>query len=127
MRAQQCPQCGAGVRGEAAWCGLCYAHLGGAVPTGDGATTQPPARRAPAGAPSTGPGSGWPCASCGTLVPFEADACPDCGRGFLDGRSVPFAGRRLDSRGARVAVMAGGAIALAAVLIGVLVAVGSLL
>jgi hypothetical protein len=95
---RRCPNCGALVSADAAWCGQCYASL-------DGSATQPAQAepnqvaqgRAEQGRATASVGSGstrddvvtapkaepvWPCPVCGTRNPIEADLCSTCGTSF---------------------------------------------
>ena len=72
----------------------------------------------------------WPCHSCGAAVAFELPACPACGAGFLADLSdeppvLPGIGNLAHySTGARLALMAGGAIGLLLVLLLVMLVLG---
>jgi RNA polymerase subunit RPABC4/transcription elongation factor Spt4 len=108
----RCPHCAALVRGDSAWCSLCYADLRPApqpsalpalqqpVPPQtaafdpltaplallDGFAGSEPAVAAVATAESaTASSEAWPCLHCGVRVPLEENACPSCGTGFLEG------------------------------------------
>jgi hypothetical protein len=76
---------------------------------------------------------GWPCTTCGASVPLDLTACPACGAGFLDGaRSsvslvVPGVGDVAKlGKGAKLAVIAGGASAVTLVLFLVYLVLGAL-
>lgn len=107
-----CPAC-AGLLGPGAqWCGLCYADLRAPAPPDvapqvartrpgsplgsaavDGSDDPPPAAPGPPAlvvlplvdppAPVGAVRPGWPCSVCSSVVPYESDACPVCGAGFL--------------------------------------------
>jgi len=90
----------------------------------------PVAVAAPApAAPSSEPT--WPCASCQTRVPLAETACPNCQTPFMGGVN-PDVSLRLPgvgdlasmSRGARVALMAGGTVVLAVLLVVVYLVLG---
>src|SRR4051794_39179786 len=104
MSADRCPSCAALVSTGAAWCSQCYADLRPAPPAPPTTMTPPPATSstmvadAPAAAaldelpdqplPGVVPAvteqlSTWPCARCGTPVPFDDDECPQCHARFL--------------------------------------------
>lgn len=79
-----CPACGAGVRPGAPWCTQCYAALTPPDPEPTRASdVLAPAVPAPrADQPADGVPT-WPCTGCGTANPMSADACEECGQGFL--------------------------------------------
>src|SRR5439155_1155440 len=77
----RCPNCGALVSEDAAWCGQCFAPLGrapepppAAQPTeiATGATTERAERPMPF----------WPCPVCGGKNPIQLDSCATCGTPF---------------------------------------------
>ena len=86
-----------------------------------------PAAAAPAAAPAavaTVEAPTWPCTSCGTRVDFAEMACPSCHTPFMGGAApdislkVPGVGDLVHmSSGAKFGVMAGGAAALAGILV----------
>lgn len=95
----RCPSCGASVKADAPWCGLCYADLR-SVPAPPASPAAPAASSAapslspapptvsPALPAALGAAEGeptWPCATCGSANPLDRDACAACGAGFLSG------------------------------------------
>lgn len=80
---------------DAAWCGQCYASLerrpaaearrGPTSPPAEAGVPQVPTEAGDAA--GTGDGAGraeatWPCPTCGTDNPIDADACATCGTSF---------------------------------------------
>jgi Zn finger protein HypA/HybF involved in hydrogenase expression len=152
----RCPRCGAHVRSDAPWCTLCYADLRPAPASAPAAVASVPVSSVPAGAdqalpfdPLTAPlalieagangelltapekVTGWPCTRCASVVSFDESACPACGTGFLDGASgePDFAqriGRRGISTGAQVMIIAGGSVALIALITALLFIAGAI-
>jgi hypothetical protein len=107
----QCPGCGAAVRPKESWCSLCYRDLRPAKPAVSApaevagtagaliktnlmdadvltaelsaAIPRPTAAASDESLPDGERPKTWPCA-CGEAVPIDADACPTCGRAFLN-------------------------------------------
>jgi ribosomal protein L40E len=105
---RRCHHCGALVGPDAAWCGQCFAsverrHPRAEASLDDAAAGEPvggeagageatPAEAAADGGSSDAGGSGalteerraatWPCPTCGTDNPIDADACATCGTSF---------------------------------------------
>ena len=87
----------------------------------------PVAAQAPVAAPAavaTVESPAWPCTSCGTRVDFAEMACPNCQTPFMGGVTpdislkVPGVGDLVHmSSGVKFGVMAGGAAALAGILV----------
>jgi hypothetical protein len=149
----RCPHCSALLRSGAQWCTLCYADLrptpepepvavsAGATTDVAGATAADPlsaleqaalaiARPSAPGteADPSAPPVGWPC-TCGEVVSFDEDACPSCGRGFLDGaRGEPDLLDRIGTGGLPVStqtlIIAGGAAAIIAIITAALYIIG---
>lgn len=76
MAERRCPNCGALVTADAAWCGLCYVSL--ERPKERERPTPPP----PIRAEGERRVATWPCVVCGHHNPIDADACTDCGTPF---------------------------------------------
>lgn len=147
MTPDRCPHCRAALAPGAQWCSLCYADLRVRepepvvapvlepvlVPAGEGSTESASAA-APAAAPPGSDGAraaGWPCLSCGALVPMDENFCTQCGASFLPPDAeldVPWVGdpRRL-STGAKAGIMIGGTVLVMAVLLLVLLVGGSII
>ena len=113
MTTDRCPACGAAVTAGAPWCTLCYADL--RVPVASvpapaavvepAAVAEPhvlapePALLAPdptldAPVEQAAPVvrqklEGWPCLSCGAVVPLADDVCSHCGHPFLPAEAGP--------------------------------------
>lgn len=110
MTTDQCPACNAAVTASAQWCTLCYAdlrapepvsaHVSAAVPAAASTPASPaspvlaldpildpPVSKAPPVARAEA--QGWPCLSCGALVPLADNACSQCGRPFLPTDEMP--------------------------------------
>jgi len=107
----RCPSCAARVPAGAAWCGQCWADLRPApeaVPVPASVTRSEPASAPAPPAPveaateriaaavttearprrsgrHRAPDATWPCARCEAVNDVAADACRQCGAGFLAG------------------------------------------
>lgn len=104
---RRCHHCGALVGPDAAWCGQCFASVERRPAKAEAAQAEAaqdePARDGPAGdEPAGAVGAGrssdagepasasvqergeatWPCPTCGTDNPIDADACATCGTSF---------------------------------------------
>lgn len=82
-------------------------------------------------ADSSAPPVGWPCTGCGEIVSFDEDACPACGTRFLDGaRGEPDLLDRIGPGGLPVStqtlIIAGGAVAIIAIITAALYIIGML-
>jgi DNA-directed RNA polymerase subunit RPC12/RpoP len=136
----RCPACGAATRPDDPWCTLCYAAPR-PLPADDLPAPDLPADDLPAPDLPTDDAiepdiavpdiavPGIACPRCSAAVPLLADNCPACGHGLLDTlRDSTRATLRLPvlgdlmrfSRGARLALAAGGSFLLATAAIGLL-------
>jgi len=97
----RCPNCGALVSEDAAWCGQCFAPLGrapepppAAQPTeiATGATTERAERPMPF----------WPCPVCGGKNPIQLDSCATCGTPFAQVMRAPGERTRIEPRDAAI-------------------------
>jgi hypothetical protein len=82
-------------------------------------------------ADSSGAPVGWPCTGCEAIVSFDEDACPTCGTRFLDGaRGEPDLLDRIGPGGLPVStqtlIIAGGAVAIIAIITAALYIIGLL-
>ena len=104
----RCPNCGALVSEDAAWCGQCFAPLGqppeplppvhptaGDAPGSVGVATEPSERRQPF----------WPCPVCGGKNAIELDSCATCGTPFAQVMRVPEERVRIEPRDAAIRSM----------------------
>lgn len=79
--------------------------------------------------PSVAP-KGWPCTGCEAIVSFDEDACPTCGTRFLDGaRGEPDLLDRIGPGGLPVStqtlIIAGGAVAIIAIILAAMYIIGT--
>jgi RNA polymerase subunit RPABC4/transcription elongation factor Spt4 len=142
----RCPHCSALLRSGAQWCTLCYADLRPKPepePVAVSAREPSYAAAATAGAPADPPSAleaaaqallqqatpetatGWPCSGCGAVVSFDEDSCAACGTRFLEGaRGEPDLLDRIGPGGLPVStqtlIIAGGAVAIIAVIVATL-------
>jgi hypothetical protein len=142
----RCPHCSALLRSGAQWCTLCYADLRPKPePEPVAVSTREPsyAASATAGAPADPPSpleaaaqallsqdtpetaAGWPCSGCEAIVSFDEDSCAACGTRFLEGaRGEPDLLDRIGPGGLPVStqtlIIAGGAVAIIAVIVATL-------
>ncbi len=102
---RRCPNCGALVSPDGAWCGQCYSPLRSepeaepVLETARSVGSEPEVGGASAGSPIAEPASAatgstvtpiqaregepsWPCPVCGNRNPIEIDACAACGTPF---------------------------------------------
>jgi RNA polymerase subunit RPABC4/transcription elongation factor Spt4 len=91
-----------------------------------------PATTPATGADSSDAAGGWPCTGCEEVVSFEENACPTCGTQFLDGaRGEPDLLDRIGPGGLPVStqslIIAGGAVAMIAIIVAAMYIIGMLL
>jgi RNA polymerase subunit RPABC4/transcription elongation factor Spt4 len=152
----RCPQCAALVRAGSQWCTLCFADLRPAPAPAPVAVLEPSYAGAAGSGPIdalTAPLSaleaaaqqiaataqadsdvkevGWPCTHCEAVVSFDETTCPTCGAAFLAGaRGEPDILDRIGRTGlptsTQAMIIAGGAFAIIAVVIGVLYIFGTI-
>ena len=147
MTTDRCPACNAAVTAGAQWCTLCYTVLRQPEPVPAGVVAQPiataeaslppdPILDAPvlqAQPVARQRSEGWPCLTCGALVPLADDACTQCGQPFLPTDATPALAlpgvgdlSRLD-RGQKIVAMVVLALLVTGVLVGLAFVAGSVL
>ena len=82
MEEARCPNCSALVTADAEWCGQCFTSLRRPDPRPAHATAGPVAAASTDGAEHGRRSATWPCPTCGSANPIEADVCQVCGTTF---------------------------------------------
>jgi hypothetical protein len=78
----RCPNCSALVTADAEWCGQCFTSLRRPEPQLAGATPGPVVTAPRNGSQEGRRAATWPCPTCGSANPIEADVCQVCGTAF---------------------------------------------
>lgn len=82
---------------------------------------------------SAEPEVGWPCARCGTIVPFDESSCTACGAGFLENVDPKSGARRLGlgsgevSKQTKALIVIGGSFGVLVLLLGLMYVLGAVL
>ena len=102
---RRCPNCGALVSEDAAWCGQCFMPLRQAP---DPPIVPRPAEPEKATAADAAAGATerpmpfWPCPVCGGKNPIQLDSCATCGTPFAQVMRVPDERARIEPRDAAI-------------------------